>query len=71
MLAFHRTPQLQVFSMHESTPQHQSADEQVERQMEYTQLQAAIAQVEKGEYELLDVEDVKHRGRERMQESSP
>ncbi len=35
------------------------------RQQEYEQLQAAIGQVERGEYEPLDIEDVKRRGRER------
>ena len=37
-----------------------------QRQGEYDQLKNAIAQVERGEYEPLDVEDVKRRGRERM-----
>lgn len=36
-----------------------------ERQREYSQLQSAIAQVERGEYEPLDIVDVKRRGRER------
>ncbi len=36
-----------------------------ERQREYSQLQSAIAQVERGEYEPLDIEDIKRRGRER------
>ena len=36
-----------------------------QRQHEYDQLQIAIAQVERGEYELLDIEDIKRRGRER------
>lgn len=36
-----------------------------QRQREYDQLQTAIAQVERGEYELLDIDDVKRRGRER------
>jgi hypothetical protein len=31
---------------------------------EYSQLQSAIAQVERGEFEPLDIEDVKRRGRE-------
>lgn len=36
-----------------------------QRQVEYEQLATAIAQVEQGEYEPLDMEDVKRRGRER------
>lgn len=36
-----------------------------ERQREYSQLTNAIAQVERGEYQELDIEDVKRRGRER------
>lgn len=36
-----------------------------QRQREYDQLQTAIAQVERGEYEPFDVEDIKRRGRER------
>lgn len=36
-----------------------------QRQREYDQLQSAIMQVERGEYELLDIEDIKRRGRER------
>lgn len=36
-----------------------------QRQREYDQLKTAIAQVERGEYEPLDIEDVKRRGRER------
>jgi putative addiction module CopG family antidote len=36
-----------------------------QRQSEYDQLKTAIAQVERGEYEPLDIEDVKRRGRER------
>lgn len=34
------------------------------RQQEYEQLQVAIGQVERGEYEPLDIADVKRRGRE-------
>ena len=37
-----------------------------QRQGEYVQLRTAIAQVERGEIEPLDIEDVKRRGRERM-----
>jgi putative addiction module CopG family antidote len=36
-----------------------------QRQGEYDQLKTAIAQVERGEYEPLDIEDIKRRGRER------
>ena len=36
-----------------------------QRQSEYDQLKTAIRQVEHGEYEPLDIEDVKRRGRER------
>jgi putative addiction module CopG family antidote len=36
-----------------------------ERQKEYAELTTAIAQVERGEYQDLDIEDVKRRGRER------
>jgi putative addiction module CopG family antidote len=36
-----------------------------QRQREYDQLRGAIAQVERGEVELLDIEDIKRRGRER------
>jgi hypothetical protein len=36
-----------------------------QRQQEYDQLKTAISQVERGEYEPLDIEDVKQRGRER------
>jgi putative addiction module CopG family antidote len=36
-----------------------------ERQREYAQLESAIEQVERGDYEPLDVEDIKRRGRER------
>ncbi len=36
-----------------------------QRQREYDQLKTAIAQVEQGEYEALDIEDIKRRGRER------
>jgi putative addiction module CopG family antidote len=36
-----------------------------QRQREYDQLRTAIGQVERGEYELLDIEDIKRRGRER------
>jgi putative addiction module CopG family antidote len=36
-----------------------------QRQHEYGQLQTAIAQVQRGEFEPLDIEDVKRRGRER------
>ena len=36
-----------------------------QRQREYDQLQTAIAQTERGEYEPLDIEDIKRRGRER------
>jgi putative addiction module CopG family antidote len=36
-----------------------------QRQTEYAQLQNAIGQVERGEYEPLDVEDVKFRGQQR------
>jgi len=35
------------------------------RQSEYNQLQGAIKQVEQGEYDLLDIEDIKRRGLER------
>lgn len=37
-----------------------------QRQSEYDQLRSAIGQVERGEYELLDIEDIKRRGRERQ-----
>lgn len=37
-----------------------------QRQSEYDQLQSAIGQVERGEYELLDIEDIKRRGRGRQ-----
>jgi Arc/MetJ-type ribon-helix-helix transcriptional regulator len=36
-----------------------------QRQDEYRQLSRAVGQVERGEYELLDIEDIKRRGRER------
>jgi putative addiction module CopG family antidote len=36
-----------------------------QRQREYDQLRGAITQVERGEFELLDIEDIKRRGRER------
>jgi putative addiction module CopG family antidote len=36
-----------------------------QRQSEYAQLQTAIGQVERGEYEPLDMDDVKRRGKER------
>lgn len=36
-----------------------------QRQREYDQLKSAIAQVERGEYEPLDIKDIKRRGRER------
>jgi putative addiction module CopG family antidote len=36
-----------------------------QRQREYDQLRVAITQVERGEVELLDIEDIKRRGRER------
>jgi hypothetical protein len=36
-----------------------------QRQCEYEQLKTAIGQVERGEYEPLDIEDIKRRGRER------
>jgi len=36
-----------------------------ERQREYANLQPAIEQVEQGEYAPLNVEDIKHRGRQR------
>jgi putative addiction module CopG family antidote len=36
------------------------------RQREYSQLSEAIAQVERGEVAVLDVEDVKRRGRQRL-----
>lgn len=36
-----------------------------QRQREYDQLQTAIMQVERGEYQPLDIEDIKRRGRER------
>jgi putative addiction module CopG family antidote len=36
-----------------------------QRQREYDQLRTAIAQVERGEYEPLDIDDIKRRGRER------
>jgi putative addiction module CopG family antidote len=38
----------------------------LQRQREYDQLQTAIAQVERGEYGPLDIEDIKRRGRERI-----
>jgi putative addiction module CopG family antidote len=38
-----------------------------ERQKEYAQLGSAIEQVERGEFEPLDIEDIKLRGRERRQ----
>lgn len=37
-----------------------------ERQCEYRQLTVALAQVERREFEPLDIEDVKRRGRERQ-----
>ena len=37
-----------------------------QRQVEYDRLQTAIEQVERGDYELLDIDDVKRRGRQRM-----
>jgi putative addiction module CopG family antidote len=36
-----------------------------QRQREYSRLQSAIAQVERGEYAPLDIEEVKRRGHER------
>jgi putative addiction module CopG family antidote len=36
-----------------------------QRQCEYDQLRNAIRQVERGEYEPLDLEEIKQRGRER------
>jgi len=36
------------------------------RQNEYLQLTTARDQAERGEYDLLDIEDIKKRGRERM-----
>ena len=36
-----------------------------ERQKEYSELTTAITQVERGEYQELDIEEVKRRGRER------
>jgi putative addiction module CopG family antidote len=36
-----------------------------QRQCEYDQLKTAIAQVERGEFAPLDIDDVKRRGRER------
>jgi putative addiction module CopG family antidote len=36
-----------------------------QRQAEYDQLKTAIRQVERGEFEPLDVDDIKRRGRER------
>jgi antitoxin ParD1/3/4 len=36
-----------------------------QRQREYDQLKTAIAQVERGEYEPLDIDGIKRRGRER------
>lgn len=36
-----------------------------QRQREYDQLRTAIAHVERGELEALDIEDIKRRGRER------
>jgi Arc/MetJ-type ribon-helix-helix transcriptional regulator len=36
-----------------------------QRQGEYDQLKTAIAQVERGEYEPLDIEEIKRRGRAR------
>jgi putative addiction module CopG family antidote len=36
-----------------------------QRQWEYDQLRHAIEQVKRGEYEPLDIEDIKRRGRER------
>jgi putative addiction module CopG family antidote len=35
------------------------------RQREYQQVQTAIAQVEQGKYEPLNIDDIKRRGRER------
>ncbi|NOY29337.1 MAG: hypothetical protein GXP28_03920 [Planctomycetes bacterium] len=35
------------------------------RQSEYDQLDSAIEKFERGEYDVLDVEDIKRRGRER------
>lgn len=40
-----------------------------QRQSEYEKLQTAIAQVERGEFDTLDIEDVKRRGRERRADS--
>jgi putative addiction module CopG family antidote len=40
-----------------------------ERQQEYAELESAIKQVERGEYEELDIEDIKRRGRERRGDS--
>lgn len=40
-----------------------------ERQREYAQLETAIKQVERGEYNPLDIEDIKIRGRDRRHES--
>ncbi len=37
-----------------------------ERQKEYDQLKSSIDQVERGEYGVLDMEDVKRRGRQRQ-----
>jgi putative addiction module CopG family antidote len=37
-----------------------------QRQREYDQLRTAITHVERGEYEPLDMDDVKRRGRERQ-----
>lgn len=39
------------------------------RQGEYEKLQTAIAQVERGEFETLDIEDIKRRGRQRRAQS--
>ena len=36
-----------------------------QRQREYEQLRTAVGQVERGEFEALDIEDIKRRGRER------
>ena len=40
--------------------------EQRQREREYDQLRTAIAQVERGEFEPLDVDDIKRRGRGRQ-----
>jgi len=40
-----------------------------QRQGEYEKLKTAIAQVERGEFDKLDIEDIKRRGRERRVDS--